>query len=175
MVPIYIQAVFLIGSNAIFLLPSIKAYGRHMLVEATIFLVMGLISAVYHASHTLDVDIIFSYKIWQFDDFYLAFNLIPVAVLMVMFSTDKDIPDAVRVRNFKIKSVAWFILGVIAVTLVRQGVSTGIMVLILGGLSALAGIISIIFWRDTIHLDVIDFIMMWVFIIPGCLCFFLCG
>ena len=173
MVPIAIVALFLIGSNVAFFLPSLKAYGRGMLVEGTIFLFMGIVSGLYHTSGVFGVDIIFSYATWQFDDFYLAFNIIPVSLLMIMFSTDKSLSDADRVKNFKVKSVAWFVLGVVAVTLVKQDVSTGIMVFVLGGLSVLAGTISIIFWRNNIHIDVIDFIVMCIFVIIGTSCYFL--
>lgn len=173
MVSIALQAVFLVGSNIFFLLPSLKAYGREMLFEGTVFLVMGIVSAIYHIVDTIpNVNIIFSYSTLQFDDFYLAFNLIPVATLMIMFSTDKDEPHESRVRNFKIKSVLWMILGVVSVTLVKQNVNIYQMVFALGGLCLIVGAISFIFWRNSIYLDIADFIAMWIFIISGAFCFF---
>jgi Protein of unknown function (DUF3522) len=175
MVSIILQAIFLIGSNLIFLLPSIKAFGRRMFVEGTIFFFMGLVSGIYHTSDVFNVHIIFDYSTLQFDDFYLAFNLIPVGALMVIFSTDKDMPAEDRDRNFKIKSVAWFILSLVTVTLVKQNTGVGVMVLVLGCLSLSFGVVSFVFWRNSIysiHLDVIDFVMMWIFITIGTICFF---
>jgi hypothetical protein len=177
MISIATKTVFLVGSNAAFLLPAIRAYKRGMFVEGTMYLTMGLVSAIYHICDTIPniKKIIFDYRTWQFDDFYLSFNLIPVAALMIMFSTDKSQPEEVRIRNLNIKSVAWFITGVISVTLVKQGLNTPSMVFILGCVAAVIGAISMIFWRSSINLDVIDFVAMWVFIICGALCFFFCG
>lgn len=173
MVPVSLQAVFLVGSNVAFLLPSYKSFKRGMLFEGTVFLMMALISAMYHVSDTFGVNVIFDFSTLQFDDFYLAFNIIPVTTLMIMFSTDKSEPDEVITRNFRIKSISWFVLSLVTVTLVRQEVSTGVMVLVLGGLSACAGVVSIIFWRGSIHIETVDFIMMWIFIAIGTVCFFL--
>lgn len=176
MASIALRAVLLIGSNSFFLLPSIKAYRREMLYEGTIFLLMSLISALYHIADTIpNTHVIFDYYVLQFNDFYFAFNLIPVATLMIMFSTDKDETHINRIRNFKIKSVMWVILNLLAETLVRQGVDIYQMVLSLGGLSFLAGVISIVFWRESITIDIPDFVAMWIFLIAGILCFFLCG
>lgn len=176
MVSVGVKATFLVGSNAIFLLPAIRAYRRGMLVEGTVFLTMGLVSALYHVCDTIPEvkKIIFDYKTWQFTDFYLSFNLIPVAALMIMFSTDKDEAKQVRICNLNIKSVAWFLLGVASVMLVKQDVSTPLTVLVLGVLCGILGAIKFIFWKN-MYLDVIDFIAMWVFIILGALCFFFCG
>ena len=94
---IAIQALFLIGSNIAFLLPSYKAYTREMLFEGTVFFIMALISALYHIVDTIpNVHIIFDYETFQFDDFYLAFNLFPIATLMIMFNTQKDEPQEVE-------------------------------------------------------------------------------
>lgn len=171
-----VKAMFLIGSNAIFLLPALHAICRRMMVEGTVFLTMGLVSALYHICDTFpDIKhLIFDYRTWQFADFYLSFNLIPIAALMIMFSTDRNEYEDIRIRNLNIKSVAWFLLGVIAAMLVRQDLETPLMVLILGGLCLIIGIVKFIFWRDML-IDWADFIVMWLFIGAGALCFFFCG
>lgn len=176
MVSTGIKATFLVGSNAAFLLPAITAFRHGMLLEGTIYLTMGVISSIYHIVDTIPgTKIIFDYHTWQNDDFYLAFNLIPVATMMLMFSTGYDESDIVWKRNMKIKPMILFLLGLIAVTLVMEGASTPIMVFILSILSLCVSTVAFIFWRSSIHVDFVDFVFMWVFIILGALCFFFCG
>jgi len=176
MVSTGVKATFLVGSNAAFLLPAITAFRRGMLLEGTIYLMMGVVSSIYHIVDTIPgTKIIFDYHTWQNDDFYLAFYLIPVATMMLMFSTGYDESEAVWKRNMKIKPVVLFLLGLVAITLVMEGVKTQTMVLMLSILSLVVSVISITFWRESIRIDVIDFIFMWIFITLGALCFFFCG
>lgn len=176
MVSTGVKATFLVGSNAAFLLPAITAFRHGMLLEGTIYLMMGIVSSIYHIVDTIPgTKIIFDYHTWQNDDFYLAFYLIPVATMMLMFSTGYDESEAVWKRNMKIKPIVLFLLGLVAITFVMEGDSTPTMVLVLSILSLIISTIAIIFWRESIRIDFIDFAFMWGFIILGALCFFLCG
>lgn len=168
------QAIFLMGSNIAFLLPSVLAYRRAMVYEGTVYLLMCIVSTFYHyvdTGHQL-----LGYKTWQILDFYNAFMMISRTGLMVFYNTSDDESEDAFKRNTMIKQVCHVVVDNLGLLLVLENVSTAILVTILAGVVALMIVIAIVWFRDNLeHIDVWDLGFGTFLLFAGTMCYTLGG
>lgn len=173
MVSITTKLIFLVCSNIAFALPSYTALKCGMVDEGIIFMLMGIVSGIYHIGDTdSSIKVIFATSTWRLMDFAMSFSLISRTMLMIMFSTGYDQDSDVWRRNVYIKYIANNILYTVTTLLVIEDVKTEWMVFILTLVCLVIVSCAMIFWRNSIMLDCYDFIVGWVFITIGSFCYF---
>ena len=153
------QALFLILSNVAFLLPSGLAYYHKMFYEGTIYLLMCVVSALYHVVDT-GLATFLHYRTWQMLDFYSAFMMITRTTMMVVYNTSDSEDDPVHFkRNMSIKQVVTVCLDMIGLLMILENIDTKIMVGVLSGLCFIMITIAVIFFRDVLrHIDLTDLV-----------------
>lgn len=171
-----VKAVFLIGSNAVFLWPAVVAFRDSMFYESLVFFMMCVVSSLYHVLDVgYKVNLGLKYSVYKKLDFFFAFSLISRTTLMVVFNTGSSSTADEKARNLQIKQLANLFLDTIALALVLEDVETLYFVGVLSVFCVVFIIGALVFYRETLSLDVSDLIVGWVFIGLGSMCFFLCG
>lgn len=176
-VSIILRAIMLIGSNLLFLLPSIVAWRDTMFYEAAVYFGMFAISSLYHVVDVFaNVHMGLSYGVWQKLDFYFAFCMISRTTFMVIFNTGTSCatPEE-KIRNLQIKQVANVFLDTVCLALVLQNVETPLFVLLLAVLCIVASVVAACMYPANIKLDFTDLILGWVFIACGVVFYVTCG
>lgn len=168
--------LFLVLSNVAFLLPATLAFRMRLWYEASVFVLMMIVSGWYHILDTSGgATWIISYRTAQLLDFYMAFALITRTALMVMYNESRTEFDPNRLhRNTQLKLLVHPLADLVALALVLEDVPTDYVILVLSGLVLVFLIIAAGFYRHNfVDVDWLDLLVGAIVITAASICYFI--
>jgi hypothetical protein len=155
------QTVFLVASNIAFLLPAFICCANRMFYEATMFVLMCIISSVYHVVDSMDICLIppnhLCRKTFSFLDFLYSFDMIFISTFLILNPTNSEVSRKVETVNLYIKSVMNCLMTCLALFLKLEGIDDEYIIGILSAICLISLIIAIVFLRKLVQIEKLDY------------------
>ncbi len=174
MVSIIIQAVALVLTNLLFVVPAYSAYQKGLLYESSIYSVIVVISGWYHYTDTLGGCIIAidnhcygGYDVMHFIDHYFSCVIITTSAFLVAHPITADVPAAKRRFNRTLKAYSNTILGVLIMFLFLEHVDENYIIAMEALLSLIYMMVAVYIVKVPISLSTLDLLLASCFLVFG--------
>ena len=155
----------LVVSNVAFFLPAYLAYRRGYVYEGSIYVLMAIVSAFYHAVRVgYLVNFVMPVEMWHRLDYYNSFMMISRTALMVIYTEN----------NPNVKPTFNLLIDTIGLIMVLAEIDTEIIVPVIFGIVVIFIIVDLVFFHDTLnHVDIADMTAGFGLLLCASLCYFL--